>query len=425
MSAATEFRERLERAITDPELRRLGPSLELNIDFCIGDDSVVLQLSPDRIAIADTLGGATYSDIAIAAGESAWRQVLASPPPPRFHSFTALQIANPLFEVTGDPITIAQARAVLERIIELVVDAPDETAPSCGRELRQISGQYRTVESGGQTYDIYFETAGAGVPILFLHTAGADGRQFTAQLSDVALGEQFQMFAVDLPFHGKSVPPANWDAGPYRLTSDTYRQWCASFIEQVVGEPVIVVGGSMGAAMALVLAAENPELVRGVVALEPPFKSPGRRNPFQNHVAVHGGLHNGAFVRGLMAPASPLVFRRRASWIYSQGAPGIYPGDLSFYSEEFDGSVVAPRIDARRTPVALLSGVYDYSATPEDGARLAGAIPGSLFVKMDGLGHFPMCENPDRFRPFLLQGLEFASSNADGKPKQQHQANQF
>jgi pimeloyl-ACP methyl ester carboxylesterase len=165
----------------------------------------------------------------------------------------------------------------------------------------------------------------------------------------------------------------------------------------------------MGAAMALVMAAECPHHLRGAVALEPSFKSPGRRNPFQNHVGVHGGLHNSAFVRGLMSPTSPIGDRRRAGWIYAQGGPGIYPGDLSFYSEEFDGAVTAPRIDAARTPVALLSGVYDYSATPADGAKLAALITDSLHLVMAGLGHFPMAENPAGFRPFLLEGLRHVS----------------
>ncbi|MBN9179749.1 MAG: alpha/beta hydrolase, partial [Microbacterium sp.] len=174
-----------------------------------------------------------------------------------------------------------------------------------------------------------------------------------------------------------------------------------------VGEPAIVVGGSMGAAMAMVLAADCPNQVRGIVAVEPPYRSKGRRNPFQNHVEVHGSLHNSSFVRGLMSPTSPEEDRRRASWIYAQAAPGIYNGDLSFYSDEFDGELVAPRIDGARTPIALLSGTYDYSATPEDGARLARLIKGSLFVTMEGLGHFPMCENPDLFRRYLVQGLDF------------------
>ncbi len=39
-----------------------------------------------------------------------------------------------------------------------------------------------------------------------------------------------------------------------------------------------------------------------------------------------------------MSPLSPESDRRRAAWIYSQGAPGIYGGDLAFYSDEFDGA---------------------------------------------------------------------------------------
>jgi len=410
MNVIAELRERLKRAIPDPELRRLCPGLAVNVDFRVDNRSIHLRIQPDTMEVLDHSGATTHeTTITVSAEEDAWREVLAVPPPPTFHSFTALQIANPRFDVAGEPIVVAQARAMLERVLELVVKVPENFCAPVERNLGQVRGQYRSIDVAKRAHDVYFETAGDGMPILFLHTAGADGRQFIAQMADVDLGRRFRMYAFDLPFHGKSFPPRDWDGGPYKLTADLYQSWCAAFIDQIIGAPAIVVGGSMGAAMALVLAAHCPKHVRGVVALEPPYKSPGRRNPFQNHVAVHGGLHNGAFVRGLMSPSSPVTDRRRASWIYSQGGPGVYPGDLAFYSDEFDGSVIAPRIDARKTPVALLSGTYDYSATPEDGARLAKAIPGSLFIRMDGLGHFPMCENPDFFRPFLMRGLEFVS----------------
>jgi pimeloyl-ACP methyl ester carboxylesterase len=201
------------------------------------------------------------------------------------------------------------------------------------------------------------------------------------------------------------MPPDTWDGGPYTLTSAIYRAWVSDFIETVIKAPALIVGGSMGAAIALVMAAERPDLTRGVVALEPPFQSKGRRNPFQDHVGVHAGLHNSAFTRGLMSPTSPLPRRRAASWIYTQGAPGVYRGDLAFYSDEFDGAQVGPRIDTARTPVALLSGTYDFSATPEDGARLAATIPGALHLVMEGLGHFPATEHPALFRPHLMKGL--------------------
>jgi pimeloyl-ACP methyl ester carboxylesterase len=393
--------ERLVDAYPDPELRRLAPGLSVAVEFRVGGQSIGLSVVDGRLFKGFT-GEPTMR---IEADESEWASVLSTPPAATYHSFTALQIANPAFEVSGDAQLIAQARPFLERLFELVTLTPATPAGAVERSLSQIQGRYAEVHAAGQAYEMYYEVAGEGVPLLFLHTAGADGRQYFAQMADVQMAQQFRMYAIDLPFHGKSMPPRTWDGAPYLLTSERYQQWCTAFIEQVIGAPAIVVGGSMGAAMSLVLAADYPEQLIGVVALEPPFQSRGRRNPYQNHVQVHGGLHNGAYVRGLMSPTSPVEDRRRASWIYSQGGPGVYPGDLAFYSDEFDGAVTAPRIDVGRTPVALLSGTYDYSATPADGAKLAELIPGSLHLVMDGLGHFPMTEHPDHFRSYLIQGL--------------------
>jgi pimeloyl-ACP methyl ester carboxylesterase len=106
-----------------------------------------------------------------------------------------------------------------------------------------------------------------------------------------------------------------------------------------------------------------------------------------------------------MSPTSPECLRRRAAWIYAQGGPGVYAGDLGFYSDEFDGHIVGPKIDTARVPVTLMTGEYDYSATVEDGQALAALIPGSRFVPMHGLGHFPMTENPDLFMTFFGPAL--------------------
>ena len=45
----------------------------------------------------------------------------------------------------------------------------------------------------------------------------------------------------------------------------------------------------------------------------------------------------------------------------------------------------------------ILNGEYDWSGTPELGAELAGMIPGARYRTMEGLGHFPMSENPEAF----------------------------
>ncbi|POR50969.1 alpha/beta fold hydrolase [Bosea psychrotolerans] len=397
------LRERLEAAATDPELRRLGPGLQASLRLENGGDALVLRLDAGEPLFLATDAPA---DIVLAAAPEAWDQALASPPPPRFHAFTAFAIANPDFTLTGDPLQIARARPVLERLFEQVAASEPAPATEVPRDLRQVASRYHRLETAEGPCDLFVESAGSGVPILFLHTAGADARQFHGQLADIGLGRSWRMIAPDMPFHGRSMPPMGWRGEPYRLNAARYLGWCVAIIEQIAGDKVVVAGGSMGAAMALLLAAERPDLVAGVVAIEPPFQSKGRRNPYQHHVGIHAGLHNSSFVRGLMSPTSPLDQRRRAAWIYSQGAPEIYSGDLAFYSEEFDGALIAPRIDTKRTPVALLCGTYDYSATPEDGQKLAALMPGAALRVMDGLGHFPMCENPDLFRPHLVAALD-------------------
>ncbi len=406
MAVVPSLVQRLQRLAADPELPRLCPGLHVDVHFVVGRERVGFSLVDGGIRLGEPTGD---DGISIIADADAWARLLETPPPPTFHAFTALQLANTQFELLGPPLLIAQSRPALERIFEVITQSSALPAAPVRRSLDLIEGRYHRIIARGAAYDLYVERSGTGIPTLLLHTAGADSRQFQAQLSDLRLAQDFRFYAPDLPFHGRSNPPSSWDGAPYTLSKARYLDWCSGIITQIVKEPVLIVGGSMGAAIALCLAAERPDLVLGVVAVEPPYQSKGRLNAYQNHVGVHGNLHNGSFVRGLMSPQSPIADRRRASWIYSQGAPGIYPGDLAFYSQEFDAATIAPRIDAHRTPIALLCGAYDYSATPADGQRIADLIPGAVLRTMPSMGHFPMCEHPDAFAPYLYDALRHAS----------------
>jgi len=56
--------------------------------------------------------------------------------------------------------------------------------------------------------------------------------------------------------------------------------------------------------------------------------------------------------------------------------------------------------------VYLLTGEYDWAATPAMSRELAETIPGASYRTMDGLGHFPMSEDPKRFLEYIRPVLD-------------------
>jgi pimeloyl-ACP methyl ester carboxylesterase len=161
----------------------------------------------------------------------------------------------------------------------------------------------------------------------------------------------------------------------------------------------------MGGAIVLKLAAEFGHELTGIVGLESSAYAPGRYNELLHHPAIHGGELCASYTYGLNAPQSPEESRRENWWYYSQSGPGVYQGDVFYYSNDWDARADITRIDTSRCKVALLTGEYDYSCTPEMTERVAAAVPGAHYTLMKGIGHFPMVENYPVFRPHLLDAL--------------------
>src|SRR4029078_9552077 len=89
-------------------------------------------------------------------------------------------------------------------------------------ELKPIIGRYFSVALGGAEHRIFVEEAGRGIPLLCLHTAGADSRQYRHVLNDAGVTDRFRAVAFDLPYHGRSAPPDGWWLKKYRLTTKTH-----------------------------------------------------------------------------------------------------------------------------------------------------------------------------------------------------------
>jgi pimeloyl-ACP methyl ester carboxylesterase len=90
-------------------------------------------------------------------------------------------------------------------------------------EFEPIMGRYLSVRIDGAQHRVYVEEAGRGTPLLCLHTAGADSRQYRHVLNDADVTDRFRVVAFDLPYHGRSTPPDGWWLKKYRLT--TARIW--------------------------------------------------------------------------------------------------------------------------------------------------------------------------------------------------------
>ncbi len=270
-----------------------------------------------------------------------------------------------------------------------------------------ILGRYLHLELSGRPHRLYVEEAGKGIPLVCLHTAGADGRQFRHLLNDEAITKNYRVIAFDMPWHGKSLPPENFEREEYQLTTKSYTEMILDVCNALELDKPVVMGCSIGGRIVLNLAAEHPERFRALIGLESAaYQQPWYDTEWLHRPDVHGGEVCAALVSGMMAPQSPAVSRHETLWMYKSAGPGVFKGDLHFYRIDGDLRAVVSRIDTRKCPLYLLTGEYDFSCTPEDTKRTAEHIAGVEVTVMEQLGHFPMSENPEQFRRYILPVLD-------------------
>ncbi len=270
-----------------------------------------------------------------------------------------------------------------------------------------ITGRYYTVDVEGAPRRIYVEEAGQGRPVLCLHTAGADTRQWRHLMNDAEVTRDHRLIAFDMPWHGKSLPPEGFETEEYLLTTEAYIATVLAVVDGLGLERPLLAGCSMGGRIALQLAALHGDKFSGFIAIEASdFQGAWYDIDWFHRPDAHGGEMGAALVSANISPYAPAEERWNTLWMFMQSGPGVFRGDLSFYTR--DESLVGRlhQIDTIRTPVHILVGAYDLTCTPEDAKRTARAIPGATVTVMDELGHFPMSEHPEGFRPFFIDALQ-------------------
>ncbi len=401
------------RVAGDPSLARWGRDLTAEVLLAVGEQEWLLSLRDGqltrvqpgpfvmpRYTLALRLDPAGFARFLAANPEAGWQDLLAL----RRHG---------ALRVEGDTMPFFQHLMWFKGALALLREgaparpATPKPAPLGSVTAEPITGRYYRMDIEGRPHRVYVEEAGEGVPLLLLHTAGSDGRQWRDLLNDAEVTRRFRCIAFDMPWHGKSSPPAGWESETYRLTTDGYTGLVVRMAEALGLDRPVVMGCSIGGRIVLDLAAEHPDRFRGVIGLQGSAFT-GRYYDLSvlHHPHIHGGEVSAAIVSGLVAPTAPEAGKWETLWHYMQGGPGVFRGDLHFYSEEGDLRSKLARIDTQRCPVVLMNGEYDYSASPEAARATVAAIPGAEAIIMKGLGHFPMSEDYASLRPHLLPVLE-------------------
>jgi pimeloyl-ACP methyl ester carboxylesterase len=408
----------------DSEFMMLSRHWNGSLRLLVADDELILTLV-DGVPTTGPSGGGP-GHFSLSGPEDVWSKLL-SPVPPRGYNdiFTAVLVG---LRPAGHLLTYWQYYPAIQRVIDLIRAelhgdriAPNDTAAVPAPRRRQFdspTGRYVHIEIDGLDYRIYFEEAGAGIPLLLQHTAGSHGSQWRHLFELPEITDHFRLIAYDLPYHGKSLPPdgVRWWASEYRLTRDFAMSVPLKLSEALGLDRPVFMGCSVGGLLALDLGRYHPEAFRAVISLEPSLKIEGSREALAGfwHPQVSNEF-KARLMLGLMSPTSPEARRMETVFAYSSGWPPAFLGDLFYYIDDHDLRDEAARIDTARLPVFLLTGEYDNSATIEHGRAAHEKIPGSSFAVMDGIGHFPMSENPGAFVAYLLPILKSIRSHGGGE----------
>ncbi|WP_301149826.1 alpha/beta fold hydrolase [Mycobacterium simiae] len=385
----------------------------------IGTDVVTFAVDQGRLHPGAPVTDAEAKGITLTAPAELWAAMIEPTPPPFLHDLFGAAYHG--FAIEGDQEEIAQCAPALRRLLDLLRGAANPSPAVAWAEppphWDSAVGRYLRLPIEGVEHRVYIEEAGTGIPVLLQHTAGADGRQWRHLLADPELTQRFRFIAYDLPFHGKSLPPTStpWWSQPYRLTRDFLMSVPLAVATALNLRRPVFMGCSIGGHLAVDLAYYHPESFCAVIGLESAARQETELDlSLLNHPRVSNDF-KAALMYGLTSPTAPEALRRETAFVYSQGAPPTFQGDLHYWQVEHDLRGLAEQIDTTVCAVHLLSGEYDWATPTSLSAQLAEQIPGATFQVMSGLGHFPMSEDPHHFLSYLrpvLNGIAATSTPA-------------
>ncbi|MBD5605454.1 MAG: alpha/beta hydrolase [Candidatus Eremiobacteraeota bacterium] len=235
----------------------------------------------------------------------------------------------------------------------------------------------------------YFERGPRGaLAILFLHGWQGAGAVWLPIVERLAA--RYRTIALDIRGFGAS----NAAPGPFRV--ETFADDVSALVAALDLDPMVVVGHSMGAAIAQRFAIDRPDAVEGLVLVAP---VPASGVPFSPKIdamfrATAGNPENANAWLSALTYSEPTPEARTIM----RAAAAATPGDVAL--ESFDSWThvdFAYEAATIETPTLVLAPAADRPMTPEfTRERVADVIPESRLVVVEEAGHYLPLERPDR-----------------------------
>jgi 3-oxoadipate enol-lactonase len=251
-----------------------------------------------------------------------------------------------------------------------------------------------TVNVNGTT--LYYDEAGTGQPLLFIHGMCGDASVWADQM--LRLAPHFHCVAYDRRGHSRS-PLGQIGQRTVELHADD----AAQLILELGLAPCLVVGSSGGARIALDLIRRYPRLVRGAVLSEPPVMAlaPDGGKAFIEQVkpAVEAAVARGgprAAVDAFFEIVCPGLWRAldeaRRDVPYRANAPELF-GDLTMPQYH----IASADLTEIRVPSLMIRGSESHPMLRAIAGLLAETIAHAQLLELQGSGHVTYAEKPGEF----------------------------